>query len=306
MKRKISILFALVLALSLSLVTAVPVGAQALSEDEDVTIELEETNYSQSIEVTLGLLSNFYISEIHEWVYNNTFESPMSDFYLDKELKEGIEWSALSWYSQMTTDMTYCQAFGDPVYPAGLTGDVEARFHWTSHFDDPSGDFSFDIVLVGKDGDPYARVFNVAYDCTTRDWSVTTRPYEGSGLEPLTLLPQIKVAIDIKPGSELNSINPNSKGVISVAILTTPDFDATMVDWTTVTFEGAIPAHDLSNPAVLAEHQYDVDEDGDIDMILHFKTQETGISPGDPDATLTGKAYGRDITGTDSVRTVGK
>jgi len=37
----------------------------------------------------------------------------------------------------------------------------------------------------------------------------------------------LTVAIDIKPGSDPNAINPNSKGVIPVAILTTPEFDAT-------------------------------------------------------------------------------
>jgi hypothetical protein len=42
--------------------------------------------------------------------------------------------------------------------------------------------------------------------------------------------------IDIKPGSFPNSINPRSKGVIPVAILTTDTFDATTVDPLSVTF----------------------------------------------------------------------
>jgi len=48
-----------------------------------------------------------------------------------------------------------------------------------------------------------------------------------------TVLP---VEIDIKPGSYPNSINPNSNGVIPVAILTTPSFDATTVDPLSVKF----------------------------------------------------------------------
>jgi len=44
------------------------------------------------------------------------------------------------------------------------------------------------------------------------------------------------VSCDIKPGSDPNSINPKSKGVIPVAILTTPDFDASTVDPTSVMF----------------------------------------------------------------------
>jgi len=113
----------------------------------------------------------------------------------------------------------------------------------------------------------------------------------------LNALPE-EVVIDIKPGSFPNSINPDSKGVIPVAILTTDDFDATTVVPETVGFGpgDALPVHWALE---------DVDGDGDIDMILHFKTQDTGISEGDTEATLTGGTIdGIPISGTDSVRTV--
>jgi len=42
------------------------------------------------------------------------------------------------------------------------------------------------------------------------------------------------VEIDIKPGSYPNSINLDSGRVVPVAILTTPDFDASIVDPGTV------------------------------------------------------------------------
>jgi len=108
----------------------------------------------------------------------------------------------------------------------------------------------------------------------------------------------ITIEIDIKPGSDPNSINPNSKGVIPVAILTTGDFDATTVDLDTVLFgpSEAAPVHCVF---------VGVDNDGDTDMLLHFRTQETGIGEGDTEATLTGKTIdGTDIIGTDSVRIV--
>ena len=107
--------------------------------------------------------------------------------------------------------------------------------------------------------------------------------------------------IDIKPGSFPNSINPKSKGNIPVAILTTGAFDAATVDVDSVRFgitgtEAEPVQHALE----------DVDGDGDIDMILHFKTQDTEIECGDTEATLTGETiYHQQITGTDSVRTVG-
>jgi len=48
--------------------------------------------------------------------------------------------------------------------------------------------------------------------------------------------PVIEVDIDIKPGSDPNSINLKSKGVVPVAVLTTDGFDASTVDPETVGF----------------------------------------------------------------------
>lgn len=108
-----------------------------------------------------------------------------------------------------------------------------------------------------------------------------------------TLIP---VGIDIKPWSDPNSINLNNKGVIPVAILTTDDFDAAAVNPETVRF----------GPNEASPERYaleDIDYDGDIDMILNFRTQDTGIAPGDTEAVLTGETYaGRKIKGSDSVR----
>jgi MYXO-CTERM domain-containing protein len=112
------------------------------------------------------------------------------------------------------------------------------------------------------------------------------------------------VTIDIKPGSDSNSVNPKSKGVIPVAVLGSMDFDATQVDFSTVTFgpDGASPAHD--------GHVEDVNDDSFMDMMFHFKTQETGIARDDTDATLMGETFGGTNGGTkfmgmDTVKTVG-
>ena len=114
----------------------------------------------------------------------------------------------------------------------------------------------------------------------------------------------VPVAIDIKPGSDPNSVNPKSKKKIPVAVLGSIDFDATQIDFSTVTFgpDGATPAHD--------GHVKDVNRDGFPDMVFHFKTQETGIACGDTEATLNGETFGEppfqfQFTGTDAVKTVG-
>jgi hypothetical protein len=100
-------------------------------------------------------------------------------------------------------------------------------------------------------------------------------------LDELILFPAIQ--IDIKPGSYPNSINPDNRGVVPVAILTKTGFDATTVPLGTVRFGpgGACPVHERA-------HLEDVDNDGDIDVVLHFKTQESGIRCGDTRAWLTG------------------
>ena len=104
------------------------------------------------------------------------------------------------------------------------------------------------------------------------------------------------VVIDVKP-----SVNPRSRGVIPVAILTTDDFDASTVAPGTERFgpDEAVIAH-------RSGHFEDVDLDGDTDLMLHFRTQETGIQCGDTEATLTGETFdGQSFQASDSIVTVG-
>jgi len=122
----------------------------------------------------------------------------------------------------------------------------------------------------------------------------------------------VTVEIDIKPGSDPNSINVvKKKGVTPVAILGSATFDVTTVDVTTLKFgdtgSEASPAHDLTDPLVYAEHLQDVNLDGYADLVSHYRTQETGLVPGDTEATLTGEStagFGFLFEGSDSVRTV--
>ncbi|MHC4533098.1 MAG: hypothetical protein ACYS6K_04020 [Planctomycetota bacterium] len=105
-----------------------------------------------------------------------------------------------------------------------------------------------------------------------------------------------EVEIDIKPGSHPNSINLKSNGAVPVAVLSTDEFDAADVDPATVDFAGASP---------LRWTLCDVDDDGDEDMLFHFKTQELNLDENSTEAELTGQTNdGDDISGTDDVRIV--
>ena len=127
------------------------------------------------------------------------------------------------------------------------------------------------------------------------------QPTDSSFYGIAATLATVPVDIDIKPGGDPNSINPNSDGVVPAAILTTDTFDAAQVDPLTVAFgpNGATESDGQS-------HIQDVDDDGDMDLVLHFNIQDTGIQCGDTEASLTGETFSGDaIEGTDTVKTAG-
>lgn len=116
------------------------------------------------------------------------------------------------------------------------------------------------------------------------------------------LLGPIEISLDIKPGSYPNSVNPKSNGKLPIAILTTEDFDGSLVDPVSINFLSA-------SPVMWAME--DVDEDGDMDMILHFKIKELDFSllvdeGGEyPYAYLNGETIdAQSIEGKDTVRLV--
>ena len=119
----------------------------------------------------------------------------------------------------------------------------------------------------------------------------------------LTVTSAIDVTIDIKPGSDPNSINPKSNGIVPVAILGSADFDVTMVNVTTLAFGpgGAVPAHKDGG------HLEDVNDDGFMDLVSHYPTQDAGLTATDTEACVTGATIdGTDAEGCDAVRVLDK
>lgn len=119
----------------------------------------------------------------------------------------------------------------------------------------------------------------------------------------------IDVDIDIKPGSDPNTINPNSMGIIPVAILGAATFDVTQIDVTTLTFgpTAAVEVHDLTDPATYADHLQDVNLDGFTDLMLHYRQKDTGLGPSDTEACINGATnLGTSIKGCDAVRVLNK
>lgn len=125
-------------------------------------------------------------------------------------------------------------------------------------------------------------------DCPRPDWHA------------FLMTPMEEVEIDVKPGDPPNSVNPGSKGVLPVAVLTSPDFDASTIDDTSILLMGIPP---------IRSRVEDVDGDHDLDMLFHFRTSDLGLAGkvGSVTLTLTGRTKdGLGFQGTDEVLIVGK
>jgi hypothetical protein len=110
----------------------------------------------------------------------------------------------------------------------------------------------------------------------------------------------VPVALDLKPGSDVNPINLISRSVIPVAILGSDTFDVTDVDATTLAFGpgGAAPMHKKSG------HFKDANHDGIEDLLSHYRTGDSGIAIGDEEACITGETLdGEAFEGCDTVET---
>lgn len=111
----------------------------------------------------------------------------------------------------------------------------------------------------------------------------------------------MQVSIDIKPGSASNPVNPVSEGVIPVVLLAGPGFSTGSIDRQSLRFGVA------GTEAQLAGYSNaDVNGDGQLDLMLHFRTADTGLVCGSTGGVLSGQTVtGQKFRGMDNLRTVG-
>ncbi|HSF19804.1 MAG TPA: SBBP repeat-containing protein [Vicinamibacteria bacterium] len=109
------------------------------------------------------------------------------------------------------------------------------------------------------------------------------------------------VEIDIKPGSDPNCFNNDGHGVIPVAILSSTDFNATLVDPSTVLLDGQT-VRVVGKKGTAQAHFENVNDDQLDDLVLQILDQDGTYAPGNSIAILTGETFdGTSIEGTDFI-----
>jgi hypothetical protein len=108
---------------------------------------------------------------------------------------------------------------------------------------------------------------------------------------------EIPVAIDVRPGSPRNRVNPFAQGVLRVALLGAGDFDVATVVVETLRF-GALHL-EADGAYALRSRVEDVNGDGYPDLVTLHRIPETGIAVGDEQACLAGEKL--DETGTSTL-----
>lgn len=116
------------------------------------------------------------------------------------------------------------------------------------------------------------------------------------------------LAVDVRPGSERNPINPRSRGVVPVAVLGTDVFDPTSED---VRYRFGAPdvVADGGGASQVHHHAAALDGDGRDDLLLLFPMADTGF---DGDESAAELRWDRDpngehgFSGRDAVTIVGR
>jgi hypothetical protein len=166
----------------------------------------------------------------------------------------------------------YVSAADTCLNNAGPFINLQPGFYWsgTEYAPVASGAWNFNF---GNGGQGAIDKSNVLFAWAVRSGDVAATTH-------------LRVQIDIQPyqdGDEAR-INLGKNKFLKVAILTDKTFDAIQVDPATVRFG---PAHAAINRYLVI----DVNHDGNADMLLIFKTIETGIAECDTSAALTGNLY---------------
>ena len=268
-------------------------------DPHDVQIDLDENKmYWTDSFTNIIYRSNIDGSNIEEIV--NTFVRPafpsprglaldiVNDFIYWSSLGDGIIYRAGLDGSMVEPVVQMPNWMG----PHGITLDVSARkVYWTSVDAPPK------IQRANLDGTDIE-------DVVTEGLITPV----GIAIGPTFPIPAFSVVVDIKPGSDPNSVQLKSKGVLPVAIISTDEFDALEVDPASLLFGDPVLIDDGKSPVgPLRFSEEDITRDGVMDLVFKFSIEEM-ISSGvlgaaTQEGLLTGSTFGGvEFVGSDAIR----
>ncbi len=250
--------------------------------------------------------TNFYYDEFHSgsciYDFAEFNDALYGAAYTGRLLRStnGINWSVVLGYYD--GNMWELEPFQGDLYMSYDNGELASL--------DTSGDRSLvwtapdGIISMVTDGDCGVLYFGIggeagAYYGSSTSGTGYVYEYIGTGeptlisgamdtgVQCLYIPPFIPVFVDIKPGSCPNPLNTKSKGVLTVAVLGTEDFDVTDIDPGTIRltregYEEVEPLRwsyeDVATPfgGELCEC-HDLNGDDYLDLTLKFDTQELAM-----------------------------
>jgi hypothetical protein len=201
-------------------------------------------------------------------------------------------------------DLTY-NGGGEDAFVAKVRADGVGLIY-AGYIGGHENDVGFGIAV-----DKGANAYVTGVTSSLKDFPVKVGPdlsFNGGGSDAfvtkvaqLVFVP-LPLPILIQPGSSIATLNPTSGGELPVAILSTDTFSApTDVEVASIRF-GATGAE----AAPLRVTRADVNEDGLLDLLLHFSIPDMGIVCGATSAALSGRTVdGQEIRGSAPIQTVG-
>lgn len=118
-----------------------------------------------------------------------------------------------------------------------------------------------------------------------------------------SIVQDLEVAIDIKPGSDDNPINLCSNGVLPIAILGAADFDVNNIVVDSIELAGSGVAIRGKNKSMASIKL--INGDDYPDLIIHIEVENLNLVEGDIEVTLTGELFDQTpFSGTDIVQIV--
>jgi Cutinase/von Willebrand factor type A domain/PKD domain len=158
---------------------------------------------------------------------------------------------------------------------------------------------SVEITDVDRSADVVLGVAGVTTDGVVGDAATVVLPKSSTQTPP-------PPTIDVAPGSTDNVVSLRRPGVIPVALLSSPSFKATAVDYRKLCFGDAeTPAERDCSESHGRSHSEDVNGDGRQDLVLHYDAPQVGIDASDTRACLSGRLpSGSTFESCDTIRVV--